>query len=363
MNGSLPESLIEFKDELQRGITRELTTPAATLPAPRRTRRRGRIAVGAIAGGAVAAALAAVLVAAGGGAGGRVSAAQILRAAAIALPKPAPRTIVHISVTQALTPGARRNTGNTAAASANAEGWFQQGGEYRSVTRVTLPGGTPIWESDGRVYDAATRRLYVLPPLPSGHPRYTLTRITAGSYSLRVLGPDGPIHQTVSAATARGLRSGADQVDWAEAWNGHTARLLPLISPTARSMRSSVSDQPNDTSLTFAAQLHQLLESGRARVAGHVTIDSRAAIKIQIPGADGRLWMTYYVDPQSYRPIEYDIYGFGNPRDQTRLIFHAYQVLPQKGNVRLLRLRTRKGTTVDRNPTSYFLHSPAPVFW
>lgn len=64
-----------------------------------------------------------------------------------------------------------------------------------------------------------------------------------------------------------------------------------------------------------------------------------------------------------YRPIEYDTYGFGNPNDVTRLVFHAYQLLPIKGNARLLRLPTAPGTIVDRNATAYFQHMPAPLFW
>ena len=136
-----------------------------------------------------------------------------------------------------------------------------------------------------------------------------------------------------------------------------------MVAPTARSLKASTANQPNDTSLSFAAQLHQLLQSGRARVDGHVTIDDRSAIKIEIPGADGKLWMTYYVDPTTYRPIEYDIYGFGNPKDVTRLVFHTYQLLPVKGNTRLLHLHTAAGTIVDRNATAYFQHMPAPLFW
>jgi hypothetical protein len=359
VNDTLPTSLTRFGDELKNAIIRELDAPDPTPPPRRRPSPRRRVLIGVIATCAAAVAIVAI----GGGSGNSVSDAHVLRAAAIALPKPAPDTIVHVSVTQMMTPAARRDTVSSAAPTVNAEGWFQQGGQYRSVTRETLPGGTSIWQSDTEIYDPASKRSYVMPSLPGGHPRYRLAKTTGGSYSLRVASPHGPVQQTVSAAEAKALRTGEDQISWSETWNGRTASLQPLVMPSVRSLKASIANQPNDTSLSFAAQLHQLLQSGRARVAGHVTVDNRPAIKIEIPGAHGKLWMTYYVDPTSYRPIEYDVYGFGNPHDVTRLVFHAYQLLPVKGNARLLRLPTAAGTIVERNATAYFQHMPAPLFW
>lgn len=159
------------------------------------------------------------------------------------------------------------------------------------------------------------------------------------------------------------MRSGADQITWAETWNGHKAALQPMVNPTGRFALTTQVQQPNDTSLSFPAQLHRLLESGHARVDGRVTVDGRTAIKIELPGAHQQLWMTYYVDPTTYRPIELDNYGFGNPNDVTRLMFHTYQQLPLKDNERLLRLHPRAGTTVDRTATGYFQHLPPPLFW
>jgi hypothetical protein len=360
VNDTLPDSLTRFGDELERAITREIETPEHTPPVHQRLRRQ-RIPLGAVAGCAVVGA--AAIVVTGGGSSTSVSDAHVLRAAAIALPKPSPNMIVHISVTQAMTAAARRGTVSSAAPIVNAEGWFQQGAHYRSVTRETLPGGTPIWQSDTQIYDPASNRLYVMPSLPAGHPRYTLAKTTGGSYTVRIDSPDGPVQQTVSAGEAQALRAGADQVSWSETWDGHKAALQPLVMPTYRSLKASIAGQPDATSLSFATQLHQLLQSERARVAGRVTIDGRSAIRIEIPGAHGKLWMNYYVDPTTYRPIEYDTYGFGNPNDVTRLVFHAYELLPVKGHTPLLRLPTTAGTTVERNATAYFQHMPAPLFW
>jgi hypothetical protein len=104
---------------------------------------------------------------------------------------------------------------------------------------------------------------------------------------------------------------------------------------------------PSSTSLTFPAQLHQLL--GNAQVIGRTTVDGRPAIRIAISGVSGYHRMTYNVDPATYRPIELDDYG-SSSTDVTRIVFHAYQQLPIKGNDQLLRLLTSPGTSVDHNP-------------
>ena len=79
-----------------------------------------------------------VLVATGGSSGTSALDQHILRAAAIALPKPAPNTIVHISATQTMTPNARHHDALLVPI-LNAEGWFQQGGP----TAVGDPGAGP----------------------------------------------------------------------------------------------------------------------------------------------------------------------------------------------------------------------------
>ncbi len=364
MNDILPTSLTRFGDELARAITRELATPALTPARGQRPPRR-RMLVRAAAGCAVAGAAAAgiAIVTTAGGASDSAWAQHVLRAADIALPKPAPNTIVYVSVTQTMTPAARRATVN-AAAIVNAEGWFQQGGPSRWVTRETVPDGTPVWQSDSGIYDVAANRVYVMPPLPGGHPRYTLTKgATDGSFTLRIATAHGPVRQTIPTSEARALRTGADQVTWSEDWNGHQATLQPMVFPSIRSLKQTEAQQPNDTSLSFPAQLHRLLQSGHARVAGRVTVDGRAAIKIELPGAHQRLWMTYYVDPTTYAPIELDSYGFDSPKDVTRLVFHTYQRLPTKGNARLLQVQIPRGATVERSATGYFQHTPAPLFW
>jgi hypothetical protein len=361
VNQTLPPSLTEFGEELERAISRELLGAQPTPPHRRRTPRRRQWAL--LAGAAACAFATAVALLSGGVSGSSAWSAHVLRAAEIALPEPAPNAIVHVSVTQTMTPTARRYAAGSAA-TVDAAGWFQQGGASRWVTRETLPGGHAIWQTDSRVYDTAAHRVYAAPSIPGGHPDYTLTTTArGGTYVLRIDALRGrTVREVVSAAEAHALRTGVDQISWAIAWDRHRARLTPMVVPSARTVKNAQPPQPNETSLTFAAQLHRLLQSGRARVAGPVAIDGRPAIKIDLPGADSRLWMVYYVDPRTYTPIALDSYGFNSRKDLTRVVFHTYQRMSIKGNARLLRLPVPAGTAVDHSATDYFRHLPTTLF-
>jgi hypothetical protein len=362
VNDTLPTVLIEFGDGLERAIARELSIGEPTpLPRERRSRRRRRTMVGVAAGcAALAGAVAAVaVVVSGGGSDSSGFNRQVLRAAAIALPTPSPNTILHVSVTQTTSPGARGDSAHLVP-TLDAEGWFQQGPPYRSVTREQVPGQPPIWQNDSRVYDPATKRAYTLPLLPS-RPRFTLTNGPDSMDTLQVATAYGPVRETVSKAQARALRAGTDEILLIGSWNGHTFSVSASVTPKTQATGSSVS-APTSTSLTFPARLHRLLQSGNARVAGRVTVDGRAAIKIAISGVSGYQRLIYYVDPMTYRPVELDSYGFSDA-DVTRLVFHVYQQLATKGNARLLRLHTAVGTTVDDNPAGFYQHLPPLLFW
>lgn len=358
MNDTLPTALTQFGDELERAIALERSTGEPKPPPhERRSRRQRRMLVGVAAGCALAGAAAAVaVVVSGGGSANSAFDQHVLRAAAIALPTPSPNTILHVSVTQTMTPGARRDSAHLVA-TLDAEGWFQQGPPYRSVTRERVPGQPPIWQTSSRVYDPATKRAYVVPLLPD-RPRFTLTDGLDGMDTLRVATAYGPVRQTVSRAQARALRAGTDGILLIGSWNGRKFSVSASVTPKTQATGSA----PTSTSLTFPARLHRLLQSGNARVAGRVTVDGRAAIKIAISGVSGYQRLTYYVDPTTYRPIELDSYGFSDA-DVPRLVFHAYQQLSTKGNTRLLRLHTAAGTTVDHNPAGFYQHLPPLLFW
>jgi hypothetical protein len=346
-------------------LGRELMTPEPTAPLRRRRPRRRRMLAGAAAGCVIAGAAVAgvVIVATGGRSADSAADQHVLRAAEIALPQPAANSIVHVSVTQTMTPSARGDSA-LLVPTVDAEGWFQQGGPRRSVTREQVPGQTPTWQTGSRVYVPATKRVYVDPPFPSSHPRYTLTTHGRdGIITLRISTSYGPVTEPVTALQARALRAGADQILWVGSLNVAQRFVLSAsVVPNARSANLSLAGPPSSTALSFPAQLHRLLQSGHAHVDGRVTVDGRTAIKIEISGVSGYQSMTYYVNPTTYRPMELDYYGLSS-KDLTRIVFHAYQQLPLKGNAQLLRLPTSAKTTVDHSPADFFHHIAPLVFW
>jgi hypothetical protein len=366
MNSALDRferSLVDASDRLSERTVHELLAPGTSPPPRRRWSSRRRMLIGAAASFAVAGAAAGVvLVVSGGGSTDSTWDQHVLRAAEIALPTPAPNTIVHISATQTMTPSARGDS-NLLVPTLDAEGWFQQGAPYRSLTREQVPGQTPTWQTGSRIYDPATRRVYVHPPFPSSHPRFTQTKTSQGdTVTLQIATAYGPVRATATAAQIRALHTGADLIEWSESWNGHRLGLGATVIPSAPSSMTSLDQQPSSQSLSFPAQLHRLLQSGHARVAGRVTVDGRRAITIAISGVPGYQRSTYYVDPTTYKPIELDNYGV-HPNDLTRLVFHTDQQLPLKDNTQLLRLHTPAGTTVDHNPGGYYGHIPPLVIW
>ena len=360
MNDTLPTVLTRFGSDLERAIARELSTPQPTPPPRRRRPRRRRMLVGAAASCAVAGAAAAAIVAAGGGSTTPGWEQHVLRAAEIALPRPAPGTIVHVSVTQTMTPGARGNS-PLLVPTLDGEGWFEQGPPYRSLTQEQVPGHQPTWQTTTRLYDPASQRVYVSVRFPSSHARFTLTRRGRdGPITLRIATAYGPVHETLTAAQARGLRTGTDMIQWVAGLNAsHKFFLGAGVVPKGQ---ASNVGPASSTSLKFPAQLHRLLQSGNARVVGRVTVDGRAAIRIAISGVSGYHRLTYYVDPTTYRPIELDDYG-SSFTDLTRIVFHTYRQLSITGNARLLRLPTPPGTSVDHNPAAIFEHTPPLLFW
>ncbi len=342
----------------QRVVRRRLTRP---IPARWPMGRPFALTASALA---LAAAAAGVVVLAQPSAWESAWAKQTLqRAAAVVVPAGSANTILHVSVTQTMTPAARGDSA-LLVPTVDAEGWFQQGAPWRSVTREQVPGQTPTWQTASRVYDPATKRVYVDPPFPSSHPRYTLTKHGRdGVITLRIATSYGPVRETVTTAQARGLRTGADGIQWVAGLNASQKFVLGAsVVPRAQSTNASLAEQPTGTSLNFPAQVHRLLQSGHAQVAGRVTVDGRTAIKIAITGVSGYQRMIYYVDPTTYRPIELDNYGIAS-KDLTRIVFHTYQQLPLKGNAQRFRLPTTAGTTVDHNPAGFFHHIPPLLFW
>ena len=206
--------------------------------------------------------------------------------------------------------------------------------------------------------------MYVDPTFPSSHPHFTLTKTRRqGVLTLRVKTAYGRVSRPITSKQARDLRRGVDELAWfAGLSRSHRFFLSASVVPKAQGASIGSDGPPSSTALTFPAQLHQLLQSGNARVVGRATAAGHAAIKIAISGVSGYQRMTYYVDPTTYRPIELDYYG-SSAKDLTRIVFHSYQQLPLKGNARLLRLPTTQSTTVDHDPAGIYTHLAPLLFW
>jgi hypothetical protein len=83
------------------------------------------------------------------------------------------------------------------------------------------------------------------------------------------------------------------------------------------------------------------------RLDGHRTIDGRDTIEIS--SEDGHT--TYYIDADSYNPVELDTTGTGGG---VALRFQTYEAVPAEGNGRLLDLKAQHpNATVDRSASDY----------
>jgi hypothetical protein len=325
-------------------------------PAPP-SRRRHPAAVRGVAAGVVvlAAAVAGVIVLAPPSGESAWAKQVIQRAADVLAPSPSPHTILHVVATQTESPRALKD--GPSVAFLTEEGWLQQGPPWHR--RVILhPAGGPVLEqgSNGQTYNMTSNQLYPGPQIPGGKPRYTLTPTGhAGSYRFRVKLPHGGVYtQTFDASTVKALRDGTQIVSWAITWNGHVQQLQPLVGPSRKQMQILSSQQPNASSLTFAAQLHGLLSSGHARVTRSTTADGKPAIEIASVHPQSGPRTTYYVNPTTYAPIEIDRYGYESPKDVTRVRLSIYETLPLAGHQQLLRFTTPPDARIDRTPADYY---------
>jgi hypothetical protein len=347
-----------FDDRLWIYLVEEHDAHRTVGPAPPSGRRR-RAAVGGVAAGVVvlAATVAGVLVLAQPSGESAWAKQVVQRAADVLAPARSPGTILHVVATQTQSPPALRDGPSVSFLSE--EGWLQQGPPWNR--RVILrPAGGPVLEqgSAGQTYNMTTNELYPGPQLqiPNGKPHYTLIPTGhAGSYRFRVKLPHGGVYtQTFDASTVKALRDGTQTVSWAITWNGRVQQLQPIVGPSRKQMRRLQSQQPDASSLAFAAQLHGLLSSGHARVTRARTADGKPAIEIASVHPQSGPRTTYYVNPTTYAPIEVDSYGYESPKDVTRVRFSVYETLPLAGHRGLLRFTTPPNARIDRTPADYY---------
>jgi hypothetical protein len=285
------------------------------------------------------------------------------RAAAVVIPAGSSHTILHVVVTETFSPLAQRDRQQAHEPTVSAlseQAWIQQGRSAAERIILQVPRG-PVLETNytGQIYNKTTNTVYPAPQFPKGKPHYTLTPIAGGNYRLRVALPTGGAYtQTLKPGTARALRDGTDAVRWFLLYfdrRTQTTKVEPQVGPSRpQGQQQLQAQQPNPASAGFAAELHELLDSGHARVVRTTISGGQPAIEMSSVDPQSGPRTNYYVNPKTYAPIELDQFGYDNPNDVTRLRFSTYETLPLAGNQHLLEVKIRSTAQVDHTPVHYW---------
>jgi len=346
VNTAVPTCLIDYREALEDAARRDLGRFRAR-------RRRGLVARSALAaalvGGAALGALSLV---------SRDTGASVVEraAAAVAL---TPGTILHVDML-----GSQTN-GDGSVITWRHESWQQQSPPYDGRDVQTAPDGSiaETASADGRdeVYDPARNTIYVAQ-------RETATPDELNSYDLdpgprpgtvllrmpgrvaRAKGAHVFATAVITKKQAQALREGSDVIGIKLSKRGSTAKPTITLLPAPKSARPAPSRDASNadpTSSEFRDQILALLRSGGARVVGHATVDGQDTI--EIASADGHT--TYFVDPDSYRPVELRTRGTDGG---TALRFRTYETIDSDANASLLSLAAQhRGARIDRAPAHY----------
>jgi len=332
---TVPTSLVSYRHLLEDAIRR-------------RARRRRTVVRFALAGTAASIAVLAVVGAVSDRAPWAVSPASaesvVRRAAAAVGAKPG--TILHVDMT-----GTQRNPDGSTVTWRD-ESWQLESAPYGRRQIETGPDGSTVESGSGpngdEVYDAATNTIYVDPHQDTE----SAARMNAphlargprpGTYTLRA-GKARPL--VITAGQARALKRGTLSIAWKISKRDHLGALGLIPTPKPDHGPDST-DEADPSSPAFRAQILTLLESGGARVVGHRTIDGRDTIELS--SGDGHT--RYYVDPDTYAPVELDTTGTGGG---VSLRFAAYEALPATGHRSLLDLEAQHpNAAVDRSAADY----------
>ncbi len=309
--------------------------------------------VAAVGAAAVAAAGAAAALT-GDRDGAAPASAAVIGHAIAALSQP-PGTILHVDLR-----GTQWNGDGTTIAWRDVT--WQQNAAPRNGRQVeTAPDGTTVESADAgktqEVYDPATNTIYASTPT-AAHRRYWLfPGPTAGTFLLRAavfkitpghgykVAPGGRRESVViTARQARALKDGADVLTWRRR-HPHGAFGVAVVPAAAVRATTSSADPGSEG---FRDQILAMLRSGGAHVVGPATVAGRDTLEIR--SRDGHT--TYYVDPDTYAPVEIDTRGTDGG---TRLRIDTYEVLPgNAANAALLSLTSQHPSArVDRNPADY----------
>jgi hypothetical protein len=342
---TVPASLINYRQLLEDAIRRDL----ATAPA----RRRRTVVRFALAGAAASALALGLLSAVSDHAPWAVrpaSAESVVRHAAAALGG-TPGTILHVDMTGTEWDPERTVTWRD-------ESWQLESAPYGRRQIETGPDGSTVESGSGpegdQVYDPARNTIYIGPRPTKQTPAELQTPHLErgpkpGTYILR-LGNVPPL--VISARQAKALRRGTVHIGFRiRKQGGAVVEGLTLIPASSLYHDPNPPDDAGSSadpwSPAFRDEILALLNSGGAHVNGHRTIDGRDTIEIS--SGDGHT--TYYVDPDSYEPVELDTTGTDGG---TALRFRTYETLPAEGNNGLLDIVARHpNATVDRNASDW----------
>ena len=346
MNGTLPTSLIDYREALEDAVRRDLGRSGSQ-------RRRGLVLRWALAAAVVlAAALGALRIISRDGAGASV----VDRAAAAVAASPG--TILHVDM------HGFQDNGDGSTITWRDESWQQQGPPHDGRQIETGPDGSVVETAtaNGReeVYDSARNTIYVSAPESTATPAelnsYDIEPgPKQGTAILRVPGraaqAKGAHVQTAVITTkqAKGLENGTQVIAFKVGLKSKkiSVTVIPASSVPKPPPSSDDSSTADPGSGDFRSQILALLRSGEARVVGHRTIDGQDTI--EIASADGHT--TYYVDPETYRPVELDTRG---TEGGTALRFRTYETLDSGANSDLLSLEAQHPSArIDRDPAHF----------
>jgi hypothetical protein len=330
---TLPDSLVSYRQLLEDSARHDLGRG-------RRRRTVARLAIAVAAAAALALGLTSVF--------SRTASAQsILRHAAAAVAAE-PGTILHIDMS------ATQDNGDGTTVTWHDQSWQLESAPYSRRQIETANGSTVESGNDAagdEVYDAAGNTIYVYPRSAETPEQLNAPHVVRGpkpgSYTLRV----GKDSLAISAQQARAFRKGTLVVGFRAGPGGQVSPSVVLMkAPKGYHRTKSVdasSSSPDPDSPEFRSQILALLDSGGATVVGHKTIDGRDTI--QIDSADGHT--SYYVDPDSYDPVELDTRGTNGG---VNLRFNTYETLAGAGNESLLHVTAQHpNATVDRSASDY----------
>ena len=155
----------------------------------------------------------------------------------------------------------------------------------------------------------------------------------------------------ITTAQAKALKNGTGVIAWRWRIGAHKGPGHLTVIPRSKLPKPPpASDDPSTVypgSGDFRGQIQALLRSGEARVVGHRTIGGQDTI--EIASADGHT--TYFVDPETYRPVELDTRGTDGG---TALRFRTYETLDLGANADLLSLTAQHpDARIDRDPAHF----------